>query len=266
MKNRIVYYGDSFISDKARNEKLQFPLSESWPAMLAEKLNLESKNFGRDGVGFDHIVTQFTYNAIEGDISSDDIIVIGTSSWDRKWMVREHPGASHLINLSYDSFRNAIRNDCHPKDRPAVHNQMKIAAEYYVHSWNKSLVYVEQISLLNHVRALSDQLNLTVLILPTFEYYVRNPTFHKFVNYNVNYEVTGWLNLSSLNEFTGSNFDEKYENRHKFFHERWATGFDIRPNHLSIENHHILTNKLYDTITNKVPLNLEEGFVEDIYK
>jgi len=265
MKNRVVYYGDSFISDKARPEKLQFSFEKAWPAMLAEKLGREVENLGRDGVGFDYITSQFTYNAIDGVISSDDLIIMGSSSWDRKWMVTDHPGASHLINLSYDSFRKSIISNSLSKDRPAIAKQMEIASEYYVHGWNQTLVYVEQIALLNHIRAFAKQFNLNVLIIPTFEHYTKDSNYNNFVDYCVNYQVSGFLNISSMNEFYGDNLQAQYKTRQDYFTNRWGYGFDIRPNHLSVENHRIMTNKLYDTITNKVPLNLEEGFVKDIY-
>lgn len=266
MKNRVVYYGDSFISDKASPEMLQFPLEEAWPKLLADKLGLEGVNCSRDGVGFDYIVTQFTYMAIDDEINSDDLIILGTSSWDRKWMVRDHPGASHLVNLTYDTFKSCILKDCHPSERPAITKQMEIAADYYIHSWNGPAAFVEQIAYLNHIRSISKELNLDVLILPTFEHYLIDSSYNQFVSHNTNYQVSGFLNRTSMNEFAGSDLDERYALREKFFNTEWNAGYDIRPNHFSVENHHILVDKLCDTITNNTPLNLSEGFVEDIYK
>jgi hypothetical protein len=204
--------------------------------------------------------------AIDGTLDTDDLIVIGTSAWDRKWMVRDHPGASHLLNLSYPTFRTSIAGDCEPKDRPAIMKQIEIASDYFIHGWNQSLTYIEQIAHLNHIRAIAKDFRLNVLILPTFQHNVIDKALRAYINYNTNYQVSGFLNQSSLCEFAGSDDDMRYANRQNHFLKKWATGFDVRPNHLSVENHHILTDKLYDTITNNVPLNLEEDFISDIYK
>lgn len=265
MKNRIVYFGDSFVDDNFNHDSLlpDITPSDLWTAQLADRLNLPYFNYAEAGVGMDYILTRLQWELVNKKVTADDLIIIGLTSWDRKWIVRDYPQASHLLNLEYNSFWRYILNQNPPEKRPQIEKQLSIAKDYYTHSWNQPLSFTEHSAFNSHLIWLRNKHNLSLITIPTFqpiiltgEEYLPDPN-------EGYYNVTGYLNNSSLKEFGG---DEAWKVRDRYIDDVWGRGMDIRPNHLSKVNHNILVDKLYDTITNNVPLNLEEDFISDIYK
>lgn len=266
MKNRIVYFGDSFVDDTFNCDNLlpDITPSDLWTAQLADRLNLPYFNYAEAGVGMDYMLTRLQWELIHKNVTADDLIIIGLTSWDRKWIVRDYPQASHLMNLKYKSFWRYILNQNPPNKRPQIEKQLSIATDYYTHSWNQPLSFTEHSAFYSHLIWLRNKHNLSLITIPTFqpiiltgEEYLPDPN-------EGYYNVTGYLNNSSLKEFGAR--DEAWKVRDRYIDDVWGRGMDIRPNHLSKVNHNILVDKLYDTITNNVPLNLEEDFISDIYK
>lgn len=266
MKNRIVYFGDSFVDDTFNYDNLlpDSTPSDLWTAQLANKLNLPHLNYAEAGVGMDYILTRLQWELINKNVTADDLIIIGLTSWDRKWIVRDYPQASHLMNLEYKSFWRYVLNQNPPEKRPQIEKQLSIATDYYTHSWNQPLSFTEHSAFNSHLIWLRDKHDLSLITIPTFqpviltgEEYLPDPN-------EGYYNVTGYLNISSLKEFGGDE-DQAWHVRNRYIEKVWGKGMDMRPNHLSKVNHNILVDKLYSTIKHKTPLNLSEGFVENIY-
>ena len=264
MKNRIVYFGDSFVADKFYYDNLleNIKPDDLWTNQLAKKLNVPSLNLARAGTGMDNILTNLQFELFKKNISSDDLIVLGLTSWDRKWLIRDYPEASHLSNLEIASFRDWVLKNQPANMRPQISMQMKIAYDYYIHSWNNPLSYVENCAFNSHLIWLRDKFDLSIITLPTFEYTIQNGKEYIPDPNEGYYEVTGFLNNSSLKEFSGD-----YEKvRDHYLFNIWGNGTDKRANHLSTQNHNILADKLYRTIAHNEPLDLEKDFIKDIYK
>lgn len=73
MKNLIVF-GDSW----PMGAELQDPINDSFPVLLAQKLNLNCKNLSQGGTSIDHAVTRF----LETDIA-DSMILFCTTGYAR---------------------------------------------------------------------------------------------------------------------------------------------------------------------------------------
>jgi len=286
MKNNIVMHGDSFASIHGMNSnkyhgnkyKLQFGLDQSWQKLLSDKLDMEiSEGAARDGVGNDYIVTQLLALHMHDQVNEGDIHIVITSDWNRKWLVPDHPGCSHLTNLGRKSFREGILSELQHSERPKIAKQMDVAYNWRIHNHHESgqLQYTEQCSLFTAIDYIRKTFGSNILVLPGFEpscYWVEDTELQKHLmnfipdpNKDV-WSVNGYLNFVSLNEFKGDDIKQKLKVRERYFNSVWDTGVDARPCHLSVENRSILANKLYDTIAYNLPLDLEEGFVENIYK
>lgn len=287
MKNRIILHGDSFASihavttllaDGTSKYNLQFGLGQTWQKMLADKLDFElDSGSARDGVGNDYIITQLLALHMHGKHQEGDIHIVTTSEWNRKWMVPDHPGCSHLVNLGNKSFRDGILSEVQHSIRPKIANQMDVAYNWRVHNFHEDgqLPYTEQCSLFNMVNYIRKEFNSNILVIPGFEpscYWVENKKLQSQLMRLIpdpnedKWTVNGYLNFASMEEFAGDTFKDRLNTRERYFTKVWNTGVDARPCHLSVENHSILANRLYDTIANNTPLDLTEGFVKDIYK
>ena len=290
MKNSIILHGDSFMSVHAIErkfhgvQKLQFKLDQTWQNLLADKLGYKlDRGTARDGVGNDFIVSNLLELIVYGDYHKDDIHIVGTSSWDRRWLVTDHPGTSHLVNLGLKSFREGILNEIDPEQKPIVAKQMEIAYDWKVHNNNNQLMYIEQCGLYAMINHLRQHHNIKILVIQAFEPPLidwileeQDPndknTLAKLIKAIPNpnagslWDVDGYLNSVSFGEFEGNTKEERQAMREKYFRRVWGTGADPRPCHLSVENHNILADKLYDTITNNTRLDLNNGFVRAIYK
>jgi len=291
MKNNIILHGDSFMSVHAIErkyhgvQKLQFGLEQTWQSLLADKLGyVLDRGTARDGVGNDFIVTKLMELIMFGDYHKDDIHIVGTSAWDRRWLVPDHPGTSHLVNLGLKSFREGILNEISPDQRPKVAKQMEIAYDWRVHTNNDNyqLIYTEQCGLYAMINYLRQYHNIKILVIQAFEppwqswqrleQTQENKThmaqlIKAIPNPNAGslWDVDGYLNTISFDEFEGDTEEERQVMRDKYFKRVWGTGADARPCHLSVENHSILANRLYETIANNTPLDLNTGFTKAIY-
>jgi hypothetical protein len=291
MKNKIILHGDSFMSLHAAErkkhgmQKLQFSLDQMWQSQLADKLGYQlDRGAARDGVGNDFIVTQLLELITFGEYDKDDIHVVGTSAWDRKWLVSSHPGTSHLVNLGLKSFRKGMLEEVTSKQKPILTKQMEIAYDWKVHNDydDSPLIYTEQCALQAMINHLRQYHNIKILVIPAFEpHWLRmhrieqnqekKAILAKLIaaipnpNAGSSWDVDGCLNEVSFGEFEGNTEEERQDIREKYFREIWGTGSDARPCHLSLENHSILADKLYQTIINNTQLDLNNGFVKDIY-
>ena len=265
MKSRVGYFGDSFVDDKFNWDTICASMNPEnlWTNVLAKRLNIPYLNHAHAGTGLDHILTRLQFELLNNNIGSDDLIILGLTSWDRKWLVRDQPEVSHIINLQYDHFWQHFLGATPPKERPKLKKQMEIAWEYYVHSWNNTLSYIEHSAFHSHLIWLRDNFNLSLIVIPTFEPLIVHGKEYCPDPNKGHYEVTGFLNNASLNEFAGD-----YEKRrdHYVWNVWGKNGIDRRANHLSLENHDILADKIYNTLMHNDPLDLEENFIKDIYK
>jgi hypothetical protein len=293
MKNSIILHGDSFMSlhavERKRHglQRLQFTLEQTWQSQLANKLGYKlDHGAARDGVGNDFIVAKLLELITFGDYDKDDIHIVGTSAWDRKWLVSSHPGTSHLVNLGIKSFREGMLTEVSSKDKPILAKQMEIAYDWRVHNDGDDyaqLQHTEQCSLYAMINHLRQKHNVKILVVqgfepPLFDWWRKehDEATKNMIKQNIDmipnpnagssWDVDGYLNKASFDEFNGVTEEERQKTRDNYFRRVWGSGSDARPGHLSVENHSILADKLYQTIVNNTQLDLNNGFVKGIYK
>ena len=267
MKNRIVFIGDSFLSDKFSLNKIPCDKTQLWHYRLAQHLDMEYVNLAEDGVGNDWIVTQLAFSANQGEVRKDDLVVLGLSHFDRRWIVRNFAGASHLANLSLKNFQSSVLDSVPPQDRFVTKKQLQTGADYFQYCVNPALNVVEQGALITYAHYLKDLFGFKLLVLPTFLIEPKEEYKALIPEFNTCYEVKGFLNHSSICEFGPPELtiDQRVPIRNHWFLKMWQGGFDKRPNHLSDINHDILLDKMINTITNNAPLHLEDDFVGNLY-
>lgn len=219
MKNKLVCIGDSFLSDKFSLEKIPCDKTQLWHVKLAAALDLEYVNLAEDGVGNDWVVYKLAMAANDGLITKDDIVVLNLSHFDRKWITRNFAGASHLVNLSVKGFQNAVLKSTDPAERHLVGKQMQIAKDYYEYCYNPQMVLVEQSALIAYTHFLKELYGFDLLTIPTFLLEPQGKYKELLPPFNRDYDVSGWLNHTSISEFGSGDMDidSRSQVRDKYF-------------------------------------------------
>lgn len=208
-----------------------------WANLLQQ--NLDFKEFliiAANGVSNEWIYYKFKEHIDQ--IDSDDIVIVVMTQLKRRWFFEDNIGVSNLtvINDEINSL---------------TYEQKNAVKQYLMYLENPkcNIVYFE--SIFNSFYYLAEKLNLNLLILPGFEYPLQ--TFRNA------YEVNGSLFEVCMEEITG----KTYEDWEKFICVR-CKGIDTRIGHLSEINHRILSEKLFNTLTKKETLDLDNGFKKEI--
>jgi len=199
-----------------------------WTIDLSIKLKCSLYNQSLPGASQD-----WSWDAIANwanSITPEDYLVIILTDPARFWFFEELPHASNSWIVDFDSL---IGNTERAK-----------AAEYYIR-------YIQRPSL--DARALAHRLgwlnNLVSvknwkkpLVILGHDQYI--PSIDQYTNLILS---TGTLRNAS-----------KFEECEDIGSDR---GIDIRYNHLTLGNHKILADKIFDTFKNDVPLDLNSGFI-----
>lgn len=216
-------FGDSFSVHRSLIDNP--PNYNLWLELVCKNLNLNYYESHADwGVSNDWIYNNF--DSFTTKFKPGDFIILQLTSFDRQWFFEDKP---HYSNY----YAKGINEELTKEQYEAVKMYITYLKRDKIDSMRYSLLIsaLERISqILNHTR---------ILVIPGF-----NPI----------HSCKGTLVEVSENEF------ENKLNMQNFYDKN--NGRDLRPNHLSKENHSILADKVTKFFTHGHRLNLTTDFKE----
>lgn len=228
--SKMWIFGDSYGTHLANNKEKITPWF--WAYNLGKRLGCkEYKNLSQWGVG-----NEFIYHEIElhsSEISSEDYVIVISSSISREWLIEEEPT---LSNFYVDNLHQQVTRDQYNAIVMYVNN-----LQFYR---KKQLNFIK---MLGSIHYLTDKFNWNLIVIPGFEN-EGFPVSHK-------YTVKGSLFDVCYNEFESKKDTE-------WFYNEFSNTIDRRAGHLTKNNHKILEDKLYNTFTKNNILDLTTEFEE----
>lgn len=233
-KGMLWIFGDSYgqLPGKGDFEKLKDQL---WITMLTEKLNhVNFFNICHNGAANEWIYYNFVNNIYQIDPVHDTIIFI-TTQIHRQWFFYDNIGVSN-------HYMNGIEEYVNKDQAKAIKYYQK-----YLSDNPQDLVRGQWLLYALEMIKLKKEYNL--IILPGFR--------ETQIDYG---DSKGSLFDICVNEIKGKNI-ESWSN--------WLIadprqGHDPRIGHLSLKNHNVLANKLYNCAKKEEILDLTSGFFEEI--
>jgi len=229
-KPRLIVVGDSFSVEPMEKEDS----TPTWPRRVAKQLGLELMNLSQHGVAQDWCFQQLRagFHAKDAITDQDRIIVVLTHP-NRFWFLQDQPNLSnsHIIGMKqYVSKEQdrAIQGFLNYIQRPeldTLHMVMRLG-------WLAG--YVSRLGLPKP------------LMIRAFGMNVQEAETHSELDW-----ARGTLFDIQANEFVSGDDTSTHE---------YFRGIDCRYNHLSLRNHHVITDKVVDYFENREPLDLTTGF------
>lgn len=241
----LYIIGDSFsaIEYKLLHSETTLPYpdydygaSVHWPTQLADKLNCDIVNFSEAGISQDYEWHKL-YRARDLITPEDYLIVVVTEPY-RFWYLGDHPQASRPDLIIQDSSLKRIGEIADQFDRYINRDILAVlnlenrlgSLSYMAHTkgWRKPLV----------IYAMSQISNID----------------RKFNNLDF---AKGTLTEVSTNE-AGFGVSESHYN------DKIMKGIDPRYNHLTMSNHKILVDKLYNYFIDNTTVDLTTEFLDTV--
>jgi hypothetical protein len=255
MKSTLWVFGDSYTQDLsmeqlreldhstkdffAVHDKISWFLA-GWPFKLADNLKMEIKNFGITGSSLEYSAQKYSENF--SNFVNGDVVIFAITQLSRKYLIDSKPSWSTPWRID-DEMRKGgyTENDIYFYRRALVENGLRP---------NETIM-----RLLLHSSAILTNRDITVLFIPCFPDAETRLHDHRE------------LFPGSINETTGNLYANisRLEITERFRQEANHSGTDFRLNHMHKLNHDILINKLTDCIINKIPLDLVNGFEQEIF-
>jgi hypothetical protein len=272
---KLFMIGDSFFApiqphshgiDKEEYHKFREMFRPvEWWNILGAKLGMECIiNLSEAGTGLDWMCDRLV-GELNSNINSGDIVLISLTHPDRKWAVEEAPYASNLACLQLESFRESLIKDIKDsgklKDEVKFRVQMEAAYQYWLHCKSERLDTYNSFGLIYFMKEIMRRKN----IKPVFISSVSNIGTAENIYIN-GFNTLGTLQDVAINEFKGKTFKDREIQRDSVFmrNTKWWNGRDQRIAHITFNNHKVLADKLYKSITNNAELDLKNGFDECI--
>lgn len=255
MKNTLWVFGDSYTQDLsierlcgldhstkdffAFHDKLAWVL-DGWPFKLASNLKMEIKNFGITGSSLEYSAQKYTENF--SNFVDGDVVIFAITQLSRKYLIDSKPSWSNPCRID-DKMRKSgyTENDIYFYRRAFTENGLRP---------NETIL-----RLLLHSSAILTNRDIKVVFIPCFPDAETRLHDHRE------------LFPGSINETTGNLYANisKLEITEPFRQKASNSVIDFRLNHMHKLNHDILINKLTECIINKIPLDLVNGFEQEIF-
>ncbi len=224
----IWVFGDSFAHDYGKTDQ--------WMHQVSRALNTTFQSLGVAGSSLEFTYQRF--NLARKKIKENDIVIIALTATNRRWFFKNYPGIA--------------ATDTSPTGNKKEIKAIELYREHLDN--NREIQEVYLTDFLYNVSALTEELNLKVILLP--------------VLYDTEDFLKAKGNQFPLLEVAKGKFvdvivDEVHPNVLRQ-NEEWIKECDPRLNHLSKSNHNILANKIVDSIKNNVPVDLTTGFIKHI--
>ena len=205
-----------------------------WGYEVAKKLQCQYYN-NQSQMGVSNEYIQYLMMQNEKNISCDDYVIVISTSISRRWFFKEFP---QLSNYYIENIREFLQKDQY------------VALEYYIrHLYNPEADLLNMHRFLGWIHYMTQLRQWNLLLIPGFES-DGYPIGHKYM-------VKGSLYDVSFNEF------ENDDDVGWYYHD-YCQGRDKRSGHISKINHEILADKIYQTFTDNVCLDLNENFTKKI--
>jgi hypothetical protein len=220
---KLWLFGDSYGIPLNRN------INWWWPLQVAKTLNCQLI-LNKCVLGAANDYTQYMIMENQKLISSNDIVIVFSTSIDRKWFFKDHPYAGNFFCSNLEEL---------------VGTDKSIAVkEYVTHLMNNEAIYINFHQFLGWIHYITDKNHWNLLVISGFEE-KGYPISHK-------YEVEGSLYDVCQNEFFS-------DNDRNWYYSVYCKGRDKRAGHLTKNNHDVLAKKVYETFkfSKKLDLNTE---------
>lgn len=242
MKNTVWSFGDSYITTlEGKSAVTGETLRQyaNWAEIVANKLDMELKDFGRAGSSLEFSSYKYTEN--HSYIQPGDIVlVVLTSFSSRKWLIFEEESMMTPVQIERSEKLS-------PKDKE---HYQRVLSEHRI-EWTESLGTL-------FLESLGNLLSKGVKIIAI-------PCFHHSEHFLYEYRqrdarlpcIKGnLLENVSYHETDGTLEQQRNLQRNEF-----------RRNHMAKENHIVLANKVIDLVKSDASeLDLTHGFHENIIK
>jgi hypothetical protein len=208
-----------------------------WSELLSNQLDCNDMEVhSHHGAANEWIYFQFVEQLPK--ISSDDFVVIVSTQINRRWFFMNDVGTSNF------KLHKSTDNNLSPSEN--------LALEYYTnHLDNTLLASILFETFCNAIHYVAEKNNINLLILPGFE--------ERDFPLSGKYNIHGSLFDICKNEVKGNSWDAWWE-----YIAITHQGKDPRCGHLSLVNHEILSDKLFNTFTRGELLELESDFKREI--
>ncbi len=287
---KLWIFGDSFASytvardprklaeeEKVKLEELEPDKEDFWFFKLARKLDcVHCIMIGIPGSSLD--VMQYHFNNHINLIGKDDYLVMLHTEPSRRWFIEPLPEMTNFINfidmkngeIKWDWLQQVVTYKLQGEELERAKMQFQVARDYACIIARKDLEELYGHAIASYFKEYQYK-GYNLINVPAYD--VNNYiTGDRQLEYNLDIETKGDLNMVAMSEFEMQSTipswipigtDKKVAKRwHSFM--QITDGYDGRVGHLSLENHTILTDKLYNSIVNKDPLDLNSGFAEGI--
>ena len=222
-------FGDSFSVPSSFKHENLWQYDENWIDIVARNLNLNKddvNNFSQFGVSNDYIFNLLIKNFKK--IQNGDIVIVQTTQASRKWFFPDNPSLSNFVSM---------REGNHSKQ---VQNALDHYVRYLQNEQLDDIQYTAYVYSIQYMMLVKP--NIKFLIIPGFS------------------DSPG-VNGNLIKNVCDAEFSSP-EVLSKFYKK---TGWDPRLNHMTMDNHHVLADKIFDYFDKKIPLDLTTGFKSNIY-
>lgn len=220
-------FGDSYSISHSIKDSNIWHYETNWIDIIGRKLGVDNIQYNAEfGVSNEWILKSFILE--NKKFKSNDIVIIQLTSGQRRWFFEDVPALSNIKNTITTNLTK---------------DQSKAIDYYLRHLQNDNLdniIYSGFVYAFLYFQAARPDIKMIFL-----------PGFNEFPN------VKG--NLTDdvcIKEFETKTLRDKFYNKHKW---------DPRLNHMTIDNHFILADKVIDNIQNNTPIDLTTGFKTNIY-
>jgi hypothetical protein len=226
--SNLWVFGDSFTKHSQSNQE------DFWTFKLAKMLGVQTyHNWSQYGVSNEYICDGFIEHS--DNIQQDDYLIFIITWKSRHWFFEDRPEVSNFNMMS----NGVIYKEYGKQSENAVKTFEKYLDSERLANIKLNWYY----GYLNFVETHFPN----TLIIPGFD-----NDFHRAFNF----QVDGNLYPIGANEFETPKIGKE------IFEKKWGS-LDRRVGHMANTNHEILADKVYQTFTNKIPLDLHNGFKKE---
>lgn len=226
------------IGDSFSQPRIEIDTPKLWTELVADQLGCNLVNDSYYGVSQDFCWMHLQLWSIQQKIQPEDYVIVVLTHPNRYWYLDEHPDLSNghqLIDL----------------DEHVGRAQAQAIKGYIQYIQRPSLDSIQQISRMGWLAWNTFSQNLRrPLVIKAFEF-----ELHKTDKYSSLNVANGQLFDIQLNEYCVADRERVTE----YFY-----GADPRWNHMCLDNHKILADRVCDSFVNDSQLDLTQGFLTEL--
>ena len=206
-----------------------------------------------------NIYTTNWIKEVEKKLGVDDLKIYSQFGISNEWLFKNVMEQANNFNLTDKIIIQLTCSNRHWwfPDEPSESNLPQLVSTYS--AWSKE-------------KRKAIELHLKYLQNDNMDYLMYSAIIHSFMYVKLALPglkllfLPGWgqapETIGCLTENVNDNEFDNNKTQQKFFNK---TGFDTRLNHMSIDNHYILADKICNYFNNNTPVDLTTGFKSNIY-